>query len=226
MDEAIKKSIEASVVKLLHARDSGLLNREMVDAIDEVESPAELSMVLNDMSRRGLVVVDKESKRWCWNGDAAAGAASPAKKLHETAEAILAAFVGREVGAVLTAGELNAACAKWSPANVGYHIKSMKKAGLIVAAKNGKGYHLPNVKPAAPSAKSSTRRPNTALVSERAKAKEPAPGAIPPPAPAAKTPAPVHDISIGLTCPAGHIKVEGTPKLVFGFLEQLLALAA
>lgn len=226
MDEAIKKSIEASVVKLLHERDSGLLNREMVDAIDEVESAAELSMVLNDMSRRGLVVVDKESKRWCWNGDAAASAASPPKKLHETAEAILAAFVGREVGAVLTAGELNAACAKWSPANVGYHIKSMKKAGLIVAAKNGKGYHLPNVKPAAPNAKASARRPNTALLSERAKAQEPAPGAIPPPAPAAETLAPAHDITLALTCPAGRLSITGPRNLVLGFMDQLKELAA
>lgn len=224
MAEAIKKSIEASIVKLLQDAGKGLSTAEFAEAIDEAESTADVIMVLGDMSRRGLVVADKASKLWCWNGDAAATAPPPAKKLHEIAEAILAAFAGREVGALLTAGELCSICSQWSAANVSYHIKALKNAGLIVPAKKGKGYVLP----AAP--KPAVRRPNTALLSEAAQRHTPGPveqplAPIPPAAPEA-TPAAEHPISVELTCPAGRIKLDGTPKFVFDFLDQLKALAA
>jgi DNA-binding transcriptional ArsR family regulator len=124
---------------------------------------------------------------------------------------------------VLTAGELASICSEYAPANVSYHIGALKKAGLLVLHKSGKGYHLP--KDAAVRAKPPVRRPNTALLPSAPKPPDTPPAAIPPPAPAAIR-APGHDITLELTCPAGRLKIDGTPKLVFGFLEQLKELAA
>ena len=229
MDDAIRKSIEASITKLPHDFPQGLTTSALTDAIDEAEAPLQVSTVLKDMGRRGLVQ-QNAAKAWVWAADKTASALPPVpeKKLHETAEAILAAFVGHKVGTVLSSCNLRSLCSKWAGANVDYHIKALKKAGLLVPAKNG-GYHLPGVKPVALRAKAEVRRPNTALLPGGRKPDEgndpPPPAAIPMAATAA-TPAPAKDITIELTCPNGRLKIDGTPKLVFGFLEQLKELAA
>lgn len=227
MDDAIRASIEASITKLLHDFPKGLTTSALTDEIDEAEAPLQVSTVLNDMGRRGLVAQDKQSKMWCWvadaNGSSSTLPPAPEKKRHETAEAILDAFVGRQEGCVIAVAELNKICSKWSVANVGYHIKALRQAGLLVAAKNGKGYSLASAKPAA-RAKPPVRRPNTALIPSGADL-QPAPAAIPPAA-TEPVPALVHDITLELTCPAGRLKIDGTPKLVFGFIEQLKELAA
>lgn len=229
MDEAIRKSIEGSIITMLQGSPGGLATRALTECIDEAETPAQVSSVLNDMSRRGLVAQDKESKRWHWAADDNAHQAAPApeKKRHEIAEAILACFAGHVADASLTTVQLMKACSQHPPANVRYHIRALAKAGLLVPArKPRKGWSLASgAQPAPARAKPVTRRPNTALLPGAPKHEAPAPTAIPPAAPAS-SPVPLQDITVTLNCPAGYLSLTGPRHMVFGMLDQLKELAA
>ena len=242
MDEATQQALEARVLEVLRANPQGLRVGVLLTVIDEIETPAELVTLLGAMKRKQLVFKETTNDHWCavlgvspeqqlreQRADAAAAAKEP-PPLHPCAAAVLQVLADA-AGKRVRLKQMHEAITEFNEAVIGYHVKELRAKGLIKpGAKPSDGYALGKTAGALPAARRVDKpRPNTAPVSERAKAKEPPPSAIPPPAPTVATqpPAkPAHDITVALTCPNGHLTVAGTPKLVFGFLAQMEAMAA
>lgn len=241
MDVSDLQHVEPRVLELLRTNHKGLGTGALLTAIDEIETAKDLVVLLGDMKGRGLISKSPATELWV----IAPGAEGDVQRLdnqddkaaaplHPCAEAVLRVLADAAPNRVRRK-DLNAKLSgSFNEAVIGWHVKQLITKGLMIAGpKNADGYGLPGAAaPGRSAPKAPKRQPNTALISKAAAAKTPPAAAQePPPAPippAAAEPKPAvdHDITIGLTCPAGHIKVEGTPKLVFGFLEQLKELAA
>lgn len=235
MDKSDLQHVEPRVLDLLRTNQKGLGTGALLTAIDEIETAKDLVALLGDMKGRGLISKNPATELWVIAPGAASDEQRPDNQavapLHPCAEAILRVLADAAPNRVRRK-DLNAKLGQdYNEAVIGWHVKQLITKRLMTAGpKNSDGYGLPGAAaPGRSAPKAAKRQPNTALISKAAAAKTPPPppaAAQEPPPAAESKPAVDHDITIGLTCPAGHIKVEGTPKLVFGFLEQLKELAA
>ena len=241
MDESLKEAIATSVAAALKNAPNGLTDAELLEAVDDCESLADLRRVLGEMKRGGTVTQMAKSKRWSATVAGVAGQQPgemtppppPPKSpdRHPCAKAVLdalAASPGLRSGEMETHPAFNG---EYGRATIGYHVKQLIKAGLVQAGEHRlAGYTLTNGAPIAPRAakaekaprKKASRRkaPKTARLSDAAER------AAKPEQPLQLAPAPVGGVSITMRCPAGELTLTGSRALVFGFLDQLKAMAA
>lgn len=247
MDEDLKEAIAARVTAVLQKAPGGvgMKDAELLGKVHECESAAQLRTVLGQMKRAGQVTQNTTTGRWALTISGVAGqvpgkletpppapSADKQPKRHLCAAAILEALAGAPQ---LRLGELEQhelLLGKWKLTTIGYHVKCLVKAGEVKPGENRLGgFSLATGAPIAPRAAATDHAPRkkkaarqapkaarlTAAAERKAQASE---------SPAKPSPTPTEDLSLTMRCPNGHLTISGSRVLVFGFLDQLKAMAA
>lgn len=256
MDEDLKEAIATGVTAALQkaAGGKGLKDAELLGKVHECESAAQLRVVLGQMKRDGKVAQNTTTGRWALTitgvtGQAPSELETPASETNQPrteakepsretkrapcATAIVAALTEQPQGLRIAEMEQHPLLkGKFNKALIAYHTRVLVDAGVVLKAANRLDpYTLAGSAPIAPRAAATDKAPRkkkaarqapktarlTAAAERKAQASEPL---------AKPAPTPYGGISITMRCPAGDITLSGTHTLVFGFLDQLKALAA
>lgn len=253
LKDAIATGVTAALQKA--AGGKGLKDAELLAKVDECESVAQLRAVLGQMKRDGKVTQNTTTGRWALTITGATGQApgkleTPASETNQPraeakepigetkrapcAAAIIAALTELPQGLRIAEMEQHPLLkGKFNKALIAYHTRVLVDAGMVLKAANRLDpYTLAGSAPIAPRAAAADKAPRkkkaargaqpktarlTAAAERKAQASEP---------PAKPAPTPHGGISITMRCPAGDLTLSGTHTLVFGFLDQLKALAA